>query len=88
MSENPTHYRTDPAESPTTETLVALVHARRQGIPDETGEPWLARLPERLRALANWVLSGKMDGGDVAYAVAVLIDSLEHAPGAADRQLH
>jgi len=41
-----------------------------------------------LRALADWVLDGKMDGGDVAYAVAVLIDSLEHAPSAAERQLH
>ncbi len=41
MSENPTSYRTDPAaaaESPTTETLVALAHAHRQGILDETGE--------------------------------------------------
>ena len=41
MSENPTSYRTDPAvaaESPTTETLVALAHARRQGILDKTRE--------------------------------------------------
>ncbi|HPE73400.1 MAG TPA: hypothetical protein PK018_14735 [Candidatus Competibacter sp.] len=41
-----------------------------------------------MRALADWVLSAPFVGGDVAYAVAVLIDSLEHAPGAADRQLH
>ena len=91
MSENPTSYRTDPAvaaESPTTETLVALAHARRQGILDETREQLLERLPERLRALVDWVLGGKMDGGDVAHAVAVLIDSLEHAPDAAGSRRH
>ena len=44
--------------------------------------------PNRLRALVDWVLGGKMDGGDVAHAVAVLIDSLEHAPGAAGSRRH
>ena len=52
---------TDAAESPTTETLVALAHAHRQGIPDEIGAQWLARLPERLRTLADWV-AGRQDG--------------------------
>lgn len=79
---------TDAAESPTTETLVALAHAHRQGIPDEIGAQWLARLPERLRTLADWVLDGKMDGGEVAYAVAILIDSIEHAPGVAGSHRH
>ncbi len=91
MSENPTSYRTDPAvaaESPTTETLVALAHAHRQGIPDEIGAQQLARLPERLCTLADWVLDGKMDGGEVAYAVAILIDSIEHAPGVAGSHRH
>lgn len=60
---------------------MALAHARRQGILDETREQLLERLPERLRALVDWVLGGKMDGGDVAYAVAALIDSIENASG-------
>ena len=41
MSENSTHYRNglaDATESPTTDDLVALAHARRQGILDETRE--------------------------------------------------
>jgi len=42
MSENSTHYRNGPADATesltTTDNLVALAHARRQGIPDETGE--------------------------------------------------
>ena len=40
---------TDGAESPTTDDRVALAHTRRQGIPDESREQPLARLPERLR---------------------------------------
>jgi hypothetical protein len=67
---------------------VAQAHARRQGIPCETGEQLLERLLERLRALADHVLSGKARTGDVAYAVAVLIDRLENAPGAARWNLH
>jgi hypothetical protein len=60
----------------------------RQGIPYETGEQWLERLPERLRDLADLILGGKMNAGDVAYAVAALIDRLEHAPGEARWNLH
>jgi hypothetical protein len=41
-----------------------------------------------LRALADYVLSGKARTGDVAYAVAALIDRLEHAPGEARWNLH
>ena len=86
----PYHDRpTDSAEPPLTiEDLVAQAHAHRQGIPYETGEQWLERLPERLRALADFVLSGKARTGDVAYAVAALIDRLEHAPGEARWNLH
>ncbi len=89
--EDPPPYHTDPTdsvESPlTTEDLVAQAHAHRQGIPYETREQWLARLPERLRDLADLVLGGKMQGGDVAYALAALIDSIEHAPADA-RKVH
>lgn len=77
---------TDSAEPPlTTEDLVAAAHAHRQGVSYETGEQLLARLPERLRALADLVLGGKMTAGDVAYALAVLIDSIENAPTKARR---
>jgi hypothetical protein len=80
---------TDSAEPPlTTEDLIALAHARRQGIPYETGEQLLQRLPERLRGLADLILSGKMPGGDVAYAVAALIDMIEHAPAGMDQSRH
>jgi hypothetical protein len=57
---------------------VALAHAQRQDIPYETGEQWLERLPERLRALANVILGGKMNAGDVAYAMAALIEVGHH----------
>ncbi len=67
---------------------MAQAHIHRQGIPYETGEQWLDRLPERLRDLSDLILGGKMNTGDVVYAVAALIDSLEYAPGDADRQRH
>ena len=69
-----------PEPSPlTTEALIAKAHANHQGVPYETGEQLLARLPGRLRALTDLVLSGKAQTGDVAYAVAALIDSVENA---------
>ena len=81
--EDPPPYQTglaDPLEPPiTTEDLVAQAHAQRQGIPYENREQLLERLPERLRALADHVLSGQAKTGDVAYAVAALIDSVENA---------
>ncbi len=92
MTEERERYRagpTDRAEPPlTTEDLVAQAHANRQGIPYETGEQLLERLPERLRALADLVLGGKAHAGDVAYAVAALIDSIEHAPTDAGPRWH
>ena len=85
--EDPPPYRAGPAAAPepplTTEDLVAAAHANRQGIPYETGEPWLARRPEQMRVLADVILGGKMTVGDVAYAVAALIDMIENAPGEA-----
>ena len=90
--EDPAPYHvgpTDSAEPPLTiDDLVAVAHANRQGIPYETGEQWLERLPERLRALADHVLSGKAPTGDVAYAVAAPIDRIESAPGDAGPRRH
>ena len=73
---------------PTTEELVAAAHASHQGIPYETGEQLLQRLPERLRALTDLIMGGQMTVGRVAYAVAALIDRLENAPGDMDHKLH
>jgi len=90
--EDPAPYHTGPtdgAEPPLTiDDLVAQAHAHRQGTPYETGEQWLQRLPERLRTLADYVLSGKANAGDVAYAVAALIDMIESAPAAAGPRRH
>lgn len=58
---------------------MAVAHARRQGVPYETGDQLLQRLPARLRALADVILGGKMTVRDVAYALAVLIDRVENA---------
>ena len=68
-----------PEPDPTTEDLIALAHAHHQGIPYETGEQLLARLPQQMRGLADVILGGKMTVGDVAYALAALIDRVEHA---------
>lgn len=89
--EDPPPYQTGPAAAPepplTTEDLVAAAHANRQGIPYETGEQLLARLPQRMRALADLILGDKMNAGEVAYAVAALIDMIESAP-AETRSVH
>ena len=81
--EDPPPYPTGPADDAepplTTEDLVAAAHAHQQGIPYETGEQLLQRLPERLRALVDLILGGKMTASDVAYAVATLIDRIENA---------
>ena len=84
MEDPPPYYTGAAAPEPsplTTEALIAKAHANHQGVPYETGEQLLARLPGRLRALTDQVLGGKMDAGEVAYAVAALIDMIENAPG-------
>lgn len=90
--EEPPSYHADPtngAEPPlTTEALIAQAHANRQGVSYETGEQLLYRLPERLRALTDLILGGKMNAGDMAYAVAALIDSIESAPVNAGPRRH
>ena len=92
MTEERERYRAGPAdraEPPlTTEELVAAAHANHQGNPYETDEQLLAHLPQQMRALADVILGGKMTVGDVAYAVAALIDRIENAPGDMDHKLH
>ncbi len=81
--EDPPAYQTGRAAAleppPTTEELIAAAHANHQGTPYETGEQLLQRLPERLRALTDLILGGKMTVGRVAYAVTALIDCIENA---------
>ena len=60
---------------------MALAHANRQGIPYDSSGRLLRKLPEMMRALCDQVLGGKMTAGDVAYALAALIDMIENAPG-------
>ena len=89
METHPPYHTGAAAPEPplTTEALIAKAHANHQGIPYETGEQLLARLPERMRALADLVLGDKMNAWDVAYAVAALIDNIENAPSDA-RSVH
>ena len=74
------HAATPEPPPPITEDLIAQAHTHRQSIPYETGEQLLERLPERLRDLADLILGGKMNAGEIAYALAALIDSIENAP--------
>ena len=50
--EDPPPYPTGPADDAepplTTEVLIAQAHADRAGIPYETGDPLLARLPDKI----------------------------------------
>ena len=85
-------YPTGPAETPNRPSpprpwWPPLTPTAR-GFPTRPGEQLLQRLPERLRTLADYVLSGKANAGDVAYAVAALIDMIESAPAAAGPRRH
>ena len=90
MEDPPPYLSATAAPEPplTTDALIAQAHASRQGIPYESREQLLARLPERLRALSDLVLGGKMNAGDVAYALAALIDIIENAPTDARSRWH
>lgn len=84
MSENltPYHIGTGPTavSHDAIEYFVVQAHTHRQDIPYEDNDVLFARLPERLRSLADLILGGKMPTEDIAYALAALIDSIEHAP--------
>ena len=88
MSEEPAEYhtsRTAHARPPlTVDGLVAKAHANRRGLSYETGERLLESLPQRLHSLADLILGGKMNAGEMAYAVAAVIDSIENAPAESD----
>ncbi len=76
---------TDSTEPPLTiDDFVARVHANRQGMRYGSNAALLKKLPDLLRVVADHVLSGKAQTGDVAYAVAALIDLIESAPAESD----
>ena len=85
----PTGATAAPEPSPlSTEVLVARAHARHQGIPYEAGETGGRAAAGTVATLADLILGGEMNAGEVAYAVAALIDEIEHALGYRGRQLH
>ena len=83
MEEHP-KYQTGPeAESeeehwPTTDELVAMVRAHREGKEYPNPEELLRNLPRMLRAISDFVLSGDADAFHTAYAIASLIEVIEH----------
>jgi hypothetical protein len=90
MEDHP-RYHTQPIAlegSHTLESLIAQAHARHQDMPDETGEQLLRQLPERLRELANQALNGPVDGVDLAYTLAMLIDRIEQALAECNGRCH
>ena len=69
-------------ESATTDRLIAMAHAHREGQEYPTAEVLLGNLPKVLRALCDHLLSGEATALDVAYRLASLIDAIE---GRSDR---
>ena len=64
-------------ESATTDRLVAMVHAHREGEDYPTPEQLLGNLPVALRALCDHLLSGEATALDAAYRLASIIDAVE-----------
>ena len=63
---------------PTTDELVAMVRAHREGEEYPTPEELLRNLPRMLRGICAFVLSGEADAYHTAYAIASLIEVTEH----------
>ena len=63
---------------PTTDELVAMARAHRQGEVYPTPERLIENLPVVLRGLCDFVLSGEADAFHTAYAIASLIEVIEH----------
>jgi len=62
----------------TTDELVAMARAHRQGEEYPTPEELLRNLPRMLRGICDFVLSGEADVFHTAYAIASLIEVIEH----------
>ena len=61
-----------------TDLLVELAHANRTGTEYQDEATLLAHLPVVLRAISDYVLSDEMHALDTAYALASLVDAIEH----------
>ena len=62
---------------PTTDELVAMARAHRQGEAYPTPERLIENLPVVMRGLCDYVLSGEADAFHLAYSIASLIDVIE-----------
>ena len=81
MKEHPKYQAGHESEEehwPTTEELVAMARAHREGEKYPTPEELLRNLPRMLRGICDFVLSGEADAFHIAYAVASLIEVIEH----------
>ena len=62
----------------TTELLVELAHGNRADTEYQDDRRLLENLPVVLRGVCDYVLSGEAKVLDVAYALASLVDAIEH----------
>lgn len=69
---------------PTTDELVAMARAHREGREYPTPEELLRNLPRMLRGICDFVLSGEADAYHIAYAIASLIEVIEHVGAKTD----
>ena len=94
MEEHPKYqvgHESEEEHWPTTDELVAMARAHRQGEEYPTPEELLRHLPRMLRAISDFVLSGEADAYHIAYAIASLIEVTEHvrdAPPTPQPQSH
>ena len=64
----------------TTDFLVELAHGNRADTEYQDDLRLLENLPVVLRGVCDYVLSGDAEVLDVAYALASLVDAIEHRP--------
>ena len=65
-----------------TDLLVELAHGNRTAADYQDAATLLDNLPIVLRAICDYVLSDDAKVLDVAYALASLVDAIEHRPSA------
>jgi len=76
---------TEPERWPTTDELVAMARANRQGEEYPTPEELLRNLPRMLRGISDFVLSGEADAFHTAYSIASIIEVIEHVGAEASK---
>ena len=67
-------------EEVSTDLLVQLAHGNRTNTEYQDEATLLNHLPVVLRAIGDYVLSDEARVLDVAYALASLVDAIEHRP--------